>query len=143
MCAVPHTHIPLAILPRPARPFSNPRKFPLLRPVRGNTQEQGVTTMATYKLLLLPGDGIGPEVMAETERVLAFLNKKSKATFETSSELCGGCSIDKHGTPLTERHPLEHGIPGRDRQLAGRVLGRTGDVVGERSLSRRHGLLAD
>ncbi len=58
--------------------------------------------MATHKLLLMPGDGIGPEVMAETERVIAFLNKTSKATFETSSELCGGCSIDKHGTPLTD-----------------------------------------
>ncbi len=40
--------------------------------------------MATHKLLLLPGDGIGVETMAEVERVIAFLNKKSnKAKFET------------------------------------------------------------
>jgi 3-isopropylmalate dehydrogenase len=58
--------------------------------------------MATHKLLLMPGDGIGPEVMAETERVIAFLNKRSKARFETDTELCGGISIDRHGTPLTE-----------------------------------------
>ena len=39
--------------------------------------------MATYKLLLLPGDGIGPEVMAEVKRLLAFLAKAGIATFET------------------------------------------------------------
>src|ERR1700687_173733 len=60
------------------------------------------TPMTTHSLLLLPGDGIGPEVMAEVERLVAFLNKKSKVTFKTDTALCGGCSIDKHGTPLTE-----------------------------------------
>jgi 3-isopropylmalate dehydrogenase len=58
--------------------------------------------MATHNLLLLPGDGIGPEVMAEVDRLVAFLAKKSKAEFRTEQALCGGCSIDKHGTPLTE-----------------------------------------
>ena len=58
--------------------------------------------MATHNLLLLPGDGIGPEVMAEVDRLVSFLAKKSKAEFRTEQALCGGCSIDKHGTPLTE-----------------------------------------
>jgi 3-isopropylmalate dehydrogenase len=58
--------------------------------------------MTTHNLLLMPGDGIGPEVMAEVDRVLAFFNKKSKVRFETSTELVGGASIDKHGTPLTD-----------------------------------------
>ncbi len=58
--------------------------------------------MTTHSLLLMPGDGIGPEVMAEVERLIAFFNKKGKATFETSSDLCGGCSIDKHGIPVTD-----------------------------------------
>ncbi|MFM9943352.1 MAG: 3-isopropylmalate dehydrogenase [Hyphomicrobiaceae bacterium] len=58
--------------------------------------------MTTHNLLLMPGDGIGPEVMAEVDRVLAFFNKKSKARFETSTEIVGGSSIDKHGTPLTD-----------------------------------------
>ena len=58
--------------------------------------------MATHKILMLPGDGIGVEVMMEVERVLAFFNEKSnKADFETSSDLVGGASIDKHGVPLT------------------------------------------
>ena len=53
--------------------------------------------MATHSLLLLPGDGIGPEVMAEVDRVLAFLKKKTKAEFKTETALCGGCSIDPAG----------------------------------------------
>ena len=56
--------------------------------------------MTTHKLLLLPGDGIGPEVMAEVERIISFLNKKSRSRFETESDLCGGCAIDKHGVPI-------------------------------------------
>src|SRR5262245_61518673 len=62
----------------------------------------GRARMTTHSLLLLPGDGIGPEVMAEVERLVAFFNKKGKAKFETDSALVGGASIDKHGLPLTE-----------------------------------------
>jgi 3-isopropylmalate dehydrogenase len=58
--------------------------------------------MTTHSLLLLPGDGIGPEVMAEVERLVAFFNKKGKVTFKTDTALVGGASIDKHGTPLTD-----------------------------------------
>ena len=39
--------------------------------------------MATYKLFLLPGDGIGPEVMAEVEKVVAWCNAAGLARFET------------------------------------------------------------
>jgi 3-isopropylmalate dehydrogenase len=57
----------------------------------------------THNLLLLPGDGIGVEVMAECERVLGFFNSKSnKGKFETTSDLCGGAAIDKHGVPITD-----------------------------------------
>src|SRR5262245_53035177 len=58
--------------------------------------------MTTHSLLLLPGDGIGPEVMAEVERLVGFFNKKGKVELKIDSALVGGASIDKHGTPLTE-----------------------------------------
>ncbi len=58
--------------------------------------------MTTHSLLLLPGDGIGPEVMLEVERLVAFFNRKGKVRFETASALVGGAAIDKHGMPLTE-----------------------------------------
>ena len=56
-------------------------------------------TMTTYSLLLLPGDGIGVEVMAEVERVVSFFNKKGKAEFKTRTGLVGGAAIDKLGVP--------------------------------------------
>lgn len=58
--------------------------------------------MSTFNLLLLPGDGIGPEVMIEVERVISLLNKKGKAQFKTESDLVGGAAIDKHGVPITD-----------------------------------------
>ena len=45
--------------------------------------------MATHHLLLLPGDGIGPEVMTEVKRVLAFFNQEG-ASFEWEEDLVGG-----------------------------------------------------
>ena len=58
--------------------------------------------MATYKLLLLPGDGIGPEVMAGVQTVLAALAETGLATFETETDLVGGSAIDAHGKPLSD-----------------------------------------
>ncbi len=56
----------------------------------------------TKTLLLLPGDGIGPEVMAEVERLIGWFNTKTAAKFEIDRDLVGGASFDKHGTPVTE-----------------------------------------
>ena len=53
--------------------------------------------MATYKLLLLPGDGIGPEVMSEVEKVLARLAAMGVAKFEIERGLVGGSAYDAHG----------------------------------------------
>ena len=58
--------------------------------------------MATHKLLLLPGDGIGPEVMREVEKVVGWLTKNGVAAFETETDLVGGSAYDAHGTPLSE-----------------------------------------
>ncbi len=58
--------------------------------------------IANKKLLLLPGDGIGPEVMVQAKRVLNWLQKTNRASFEISEDLVGGASIDVHGVPVTE-----------------------------------------
>jgi 3-isopropylmalate dehydrogenase len=50
----------------------------------------------------MPGDGIGPEVMAEVERVISWLNTRATTRFEISRDLVGGASYDVHGTPVTE-----------------------------------------
>jgi 3-isopropylmalate dehydrogenase len=54
------------------------------------------------KIVLLPGDGIGPEVVAAAVRVLKAIESKFGHTFSFSEELIGGCSIDKHGVALTD-----------------------------------------
>ncbi len=58
--------------------------------------------MASYDILLLPGDGIGPEVMAEAARILAFLDKQGVASFATETDLVGGSAYDAHGAAISE-----------------------------------------
>jgi 3-isopropylmalate dehydrogenase len=58
--------------------------------------------MTTHRLLLLPGDGIGPEVMAEVKKVIVFLNERGPARFETEEALVGGCCYDAHKVAITE-----------------------------------------
>src|SRR6202051_1013032 len=50
--------------------------------------------MASHKLLLLPGDGIGPEVMEEVNRLIDWLNAEAIAHFETEQGLVGGAAYD-------------------------------------------------
>ena len=54
------------------------------------------------KILLLPGDGIGPEVTEEVKKIINWFNDNKSLGFETDEELVGGCSYDKHGTPITD-----------------------------------------
>ncbi len=54
----------------------------------------------TYKVLLLPGDGIGPEVMRQVRKVTDWLGRKRGLGFELDEGLLGGAAYDAHGTPL-------------------------------------------
>ena len=54
------------------------------------------------QLFLLPGDGIGTEIMAEVEKLIAHLNGKGLTDFETDSGLAGGCAYDAHGEAISE-----------------------------------------
>ncbi|MGR3563510.1 MAG: 3-isopropylmalate dehydrogenase [Heliomarina sp.] len=56
--------------------------------------------MSNPSLLILPGDGIGPEVMAEVSRIIEWFGDKRGLKFDVSEDLVGGCAYDKHGTPL-------------------------------------------
>ena len=53
-------------------------------------------------IVLLPGDGIGPEVIAETVRILETIASKHGHSFTFTERLMGGCSIDKYGSSLTD-----------------------------------------
>jgi 3-isopropylmalate dehydrogenase len=66
--------------------------------------------MASFKLLLLPGDGIGPEVMGEVERLIDWVNAEGLAKIETETDLVGGCAYDAHGEGISDAtmaHALE------------------------------------
>jgi len=58
--------------------------------------------MTSKSLLILAGDGIGPEVMEQVKRVITWFNAKGKVSFKVEEGLVGGCSYDAHGTPLTD-----------------------------------------
>jgi len=56
--------------------------------------------MSTGSLLILPGDGIGPEVMAQVRRIIDWYSENRDLKFDVSEDLVGGAAYDAHGTPL-------------------------------------------
>ncbi|CAH0037994.1 unnamed protein product [Clonostachys solani] len=59
--------------------------------------------MKTLKILILPGDHVGPEIMAEALKVLDVVEaSRPDIQFQRDTDIVGGCSIDKHGKPITE-----------------------------------------
>jgi len=54
------------------------------------------------KILLLPGDGIGPEVISEVKKIINWFNKNKSLDFEIDEDLVGGASYEKHGTSITD-----------------------------------------
>lgn len=78
-----------------------------------------------YKVAVIPGDGIGPEIIAEARKVLDKTGKKYGHVFEYQELLMGGCSIDVYGEPLTDE-TLE-----KARAADSVLLGAVGGDVGK------------
>src|SRR5688572_12541975 len=53
-------------------------------------------------LLVLPGDGIGPEVMNEVRKIIAWMGRKRAVGFDIKEDVVGGAALDKHGVPLSD-----------------------------------------
>ncbi|MBR4941892.1 MAG: 3-isopropylmalate dehydrogenase [Clostridia bacterium] len=81
----------------------------------------------TKKITVLPGDGIGPEIVAEAVRVLDAVCKKFGHSFEYTYVYIGGCSIDKYGVPITEEGMAK--CKNADSVLLGAVGGPKWDSV--------------
>ncbi len=58
--------------------------------------------VATKHLLLVPGDGIGPEVMRQVRRIIDWFDRRGVIHFSVEEGLIGGASIDAHGVPLSD-----------------------------------------
>src|SRR3954452_4031367 len=59
-------------------------------------------TRSNRKILVLPGDGIGPEIMGEVMRVIEFFDRRNLARFDVGEGLVGGAAYDASGVPLTD-----------------------------------------
>ena len=94
--------------------------------------------MSTASLLILPGDGIGPEVMTEVRKVIDWYGAKRGMSFDVSEDLVGGAAYDAHGVPLTDE-TMEK-AQGVDALLLGAVGGPQYDVL-DFSLKPERGLL--
>jgi len=92
-----------------------------------------------FNITLLPGDGIGPEVVAEAVRVLDVIAIKFGHTFIFTERLMGGCSIDKYGSSLTDETLA--GCKASDAVLLGAVGGPKWDDPNAKDRPER-GLLA-
>ncbi|MBT3792065.1 MAG: 3-isopropylmalate dehydrogenase [Rhodospirillales bacterium] len=57
---------------------------------------------ANKNLLILPGDGIGPEVMGEVKRVINWMDSNRAVSFDVDEDLVGGCAYESHGAPLSD-----------------------------------------
>ena len=56
--------------------------------------------MSNPSILILAGDGIGPEVVGEVKKIITWYGDKRDLAFDVSEDLVGGCAYDKYGTPL-------------------------------------------
>ncbi|RVV98394.1 3-isopropylmalate dehydrogenase [Mesobaculum littorinae] len=83
--------------------------------------------MPTPSLLILPGDGIGPEVMTEVRKVIDWFGAKRGLSFEVFEDLVGGAAYDAHGTPLTDETMAK--AQGVDAVLLGAVGGPAYDTL--------------
>ena len=79
------------------------------------------------KLLMLPGDGIGPEVMGEVRRVVDWMDKRRAVSFDVEERLVGGAAIDAEGAPVSDA-TMEKALAA-DAVLLGAVGGPKWDEV--------------
>lgn len=98
--------------------------------------------MSLSTILVLLGDGVGPEDVEEALKVLRVVDQLSAARFNIQTDLFGGCSIDVHGVPITEAvlqkakeaDAVEEAVRKvLDDESRGGLAARTGDIGGKNS----------
>lgn len=94
--------------------------------------------MTNPSILILPGDGIGPEVMAEVRKIISWFGEKRDVVFDVSEDLVGGAAYDKYGSPLHDDTMAK--AQEADAVLLGAVGGPKYDVL-DFSVKPERGLL--
>src|ERR1700719_1869467 len=85
------------------------------------------TRASNRKVLVLPGDGIGPEIMRQALRVIEFFDRRHLASFEVTEGLVGGAALDQSGVPLSDE-TLAQAVAS-DAVLFGAVGGAKWDIL--------------
>lgn len=98
-----------------------------------------MSTEATKNILILPGDGIGPEIVAEARKVLDAVNDKFQLGLGFDEALIGGCAIDASGVPFPDQTLARANAA--DAILLGAVGGPKWDEL-DRAIRPERGLLA-
>lgn len=98
-----------------------------------------MSTEATKNILILPGDGIGPEIVAEARKVLDAVNDKFQLGLAFDEALIGGCAIDASGVPFPDQTLARANAA--DAILLGAVGGPKWDEL-DRAIRPERGLLA-
>ena len=80
-----------------------------------------------FKIALVPGDGIGPEIIGAAVEVLKTIEKRFGCEFEFTEYLAGGCALDEYGVPLPQE--TIDGCLASDSVLLGAVGGPKWDAV--------------
>ena len=57
---------------------------------------------ANKRVLMLPGDGIGPEVMSEVRRLINWMDQRRSVTFDVTEDLVGGAAYESHGAAISD-----------------------------------------
>jgi 3-isopropylmalate dehydrogenase len=112
-----------------------PRTIPQKARDRRHGEDEIMTAM---RLLILPGDGIGPEVMAEVAKIIDWLQVNRGLTFDVETDLVGGAAYDAHGKPLSDDTMAK--AQAADAVLLGAVGGPKYDAL-DFSLKPERGLL--
>ena len=84
-----------------------------------------------FHIAVIPGDGIGPEIVTQAKKVLDKVGEVYGHTFEYEELLMGGCSIDAYGEPLTDE-TLERAKKSDSVLLGAVVPAATGQETGSR-----------
>ena len=71
-------------------------------PIFSNVTQKVRIMPANRKVLMLPGDGIGPEVMRQLRRVVDWFDQRRAVRFAVKEGLVGGAAYDKEGAPISE-----------------------------------------
>mgnify|MGYP001161616683 CR=1 FL=1 len=95
--------------------------------------------MSNKKILVLPGDGIGNEVMAEVLKIIDWLSKTRSMSFDISERLVGGTAYDKEGDSISDV-TMQEALDADAVLFGATSFGKKGDIEGVKKIAMQNGM---